>query len=289
MKSPVRVSLIQVSYGDGESLADRVERVAMQVEDLPDTDLVVLPELWAHGGFASDTWAELAETLDGAIVRRLAAVAARRGFWLHGGSLIERATEDASRGLEGRGLWNTAVLLSPEGELRTTYRKIHRFGFGDGEPRLLEAGDRLVVTDLAFPGGAAVTLGFATCYDLRFPEMFRNLAADEGAGMLIVPAAWPLERVEHWSLLGRARAVENQAWVLQCNTAGTHRGITMGGHSQVIAPTGEVAGALGADEGVLSVEIDLQLVGETRRAFPVLRDRRLGRRNAARVGLVRQP
>lgn len=275
MDSKLRISLVQVGYGDGESLSDRVQRIAMQLEELPYADLVVLPELWAHGGFTFDTWAEESELLSGDIVSRLAEVSARRGFWLHGGSIIERVEDGADSGFEDRGLWNTSVVFSPDTGLHATYRKIHRFGFGNGEPRLLEAGDRLVVTDLDFRTGSTA-LGLATCYDLRFPEMFRGLV-DAGAVMLTVPAAWPLERIEHWQVLGRARAVENQAWVLQCNTAGTHRGVTMGGHSQVVAPTGEVVGRLDANEGVLSVDLDFELLDETRRSFPVLQDRRLGR------------
>ncbi|XBB67826.1 carbon-nitrogen family hydrolase [Nocardioides sp. WV_118_6] len=275
MSAPLRVTLVQVGYGDAESLRDRVERVVRQVEGLPEADLVVLPELWAHGGFASDTWAEQAETIDGPTVRRLAGLARQRGTWLHGGSIVERAADGADPGPEGRGLWNTSLLFAPDGRLHTTYRKIHRFGFGDGEPRLLEAGDRLAVTDVPFAVGAGTaTVGLATCYDLRFPELFRGLGERE-AGLVVVPAAWPLPRVEHWRLLGRARAVENQTWVVQCNTAGTHRGLTMGGHSQVVAPTGEVVGELGEAEGVLSVEVDLGLVARTRASFPVLADRRL--------------
>lgn len=273
MSSEFRVSLVQVGYGDKESLVERVERIAAQLEDLPDADLVVLPELWAHGGFASDLWAEQAETLDGPIVHRLADIARQRGFWLHGGSIIERASDGADLGSEGRGLWNTSLLFTPDGTLRATYRKIHRFGFGDGEPRLLEAGESLGVTGVSL--GGAARLGLATCYDLRFPELFRGLV-DIGIGIVVVPAAWPLPRVDHWRLLGRARAVENQFWVLQCNTSGTHRGLTMGGHSQVIAPTGEVVGELGTREGVLTVDLELDLVARTREAFPVLADRRVG-------------
>lgn len=93
--------------------------------------------------------------------------------------------------------------------------------------------------------------------------------------MVLLPAAWPLPRTEHWRLLGRARAVENQAWVLQCNTAGTHSGVEMGGHSQVVAPTGEVVAELGCDEGVLMAKVDLDLVRQVRADFPVLLDRRL--------------
>lgn len=273
MSAIVRVALVQVGYGDDESLTERVDRVTAQIESLPEADLVVLPELWAHGGFASDSWAGQAETLDGPTVRRLADLARKRGSWLHGGSIIERAADGADPGREGRGLWNTSVLFAPDGELCATYRKIHRFGFGDGEPRLLEAGIELAVTEASF-SGAAADIGLATCYDLRFPELFRGLL-DRGSGLVVVPAAWPLPRVEHWRLLGRARAVENQTWMLQCNTAGTHRGITMGGHSQVVAPTGEVVGELGEDEGVLAIEIDLDLVARIRESFPVLDDRRL--------------
>lgn len=274
MSSIVRVTLFQVGYGDDEPLMERLDRVTSRLSELPGADLVVLPELWAHGGFASDTWADQAERLDGVIVRRLAEVAARRRFWLHGGSIIERAVDGADRGAEGRGLWNTSLLFSPEGELRATYRKIHRFGFGDGEPRLLEAGTDLVAADLVL-GEFSMTAGLATCYDLRFPELFRGLV-DRGADLVIVPAAWPLPRVEHWRLLGRARALEDQVWVLQCNSAGTHSGITMGGHSRIVAPDGEVVAELDENEDVLSVELDLDDVDTTREAFPVLRDRRLG-------------
>lgn len=114
----------------------------------------------------------------------------------------------------------------------------------------------------------------ATCYDLRFPELFRRLG-DLGADVIVLPAAWPMPRVEHWRLLGRARALENQSWVLQCNTAGTHSGVEMGGHSQVVAPTGEVVAELGSEEDVLLTDIDLSLVASVRADFPVLADRRI--------------
>ena len=80
-------------------------------------------------------------------------------------------------------------------------------------------------------------IGLSTCYDLRFPELYRQ-QLDAGAEVFVVPAAWPAARVAHWTLLGRARAVEDQAFVVQCNTAGTHAGTEMGGRSQVVAPDG---------------------------------------------------
>ncbi|SFB47625.1 Predicted amidohydrolase [Nocardioides alpinus] len=269
----LKVALLQVSYGDDEPLRDRVERVSQWVRGLEPTDLVLLPELWAHGGFASASWRTTAELVSGQTIAQMASVARETGTWLHAGSVIEKADEGADRGSEGRGLWNTSVLLSPQGEVHKTYRKIHRFGFGDGEPRLLEAGTDLAVVDLEANSGS-VRVGMATCYDLRFPELFRQLG-DQGVEVVLLPAAWPMPRVEHWRLLGRARALENQTWVLQCNTAGTHSGVEMGGHSQIVAPTGEVLAELGSGEGALVAELDLDLLKRVRADFPVLADRRL--------------
>jgi predicted amidohydrolase len=150
------------------------------------------------------------------------------------------------------------------------YRKIHRFGFGEGEPKLMEAGDEIVVTTL--PDGTRT--GLATCYDLRFPELFRRLV-DAGARLVVVPAAWPAPRVEAWRLLGRARAIENQLIVVQCNTAGTHAGATMGGYSQIVDATGAVLAEAGPDEEVLVADVEVATVDRWREAFPVLADRRL--------------
>jgi predicted amidohydrolase len=124
-------------------------------------------------------------------------------------------------------------------------------------------------------GGDPVRVGLSTCYDLRFPELYRRLV-DEGAEVLLVPAAWPMARVAHWTLLGQARAVENQCVVLQCNTAGTHARHEMGGHSQVVDASGEVLAAAGAEEEVLSLDLDTSAIAVWRQAFPVLADRRLG-------------
>jgi predicted amidohydrolase len=272
----MRVALLQLSYGDEEPVEHRRKRAAALVREQAGHDLVVLPELWAPGGFSYRQWPDRAEPVDGPTARVMAAAARDAGVVLHAGSVVERAAQDGDRGPQGRGLWNTSLLFGPDGGLLTTYRKVHRFGFGSGEPRLLEAGDCVVTADVPRPagGGAPVRLGLATCYDLRFPEMFR-LLLDAGARVVVVPAAWPAARVAHWTLLGQARAVEDQVFVLACNTAGTHAGTRMGGRSQVVAPTGEVLAEAGEDEQVLSVEIDVDGLDAVREAFPVLADRRL--------------
>lgn len=272
----LKVHVLQIAYGDGEPVAERVERVADLVRQQNGADLVVLPELWAHGGFAYPSWKERAETVDGPVVQALSAAAKEIGANVHAGSIVARtATQSAVTVVEERGMWNTSVLLAPDGSTLGTYRKIHRFGFGEGEPALLDAGNEVVTAPVVGQDQAAsVTLGLATCYDLRFPELFRQLL-DAGSEMFVVPAAWPAGRVEHWKLLGRARAVENQCFVVQCNTAGTHSGVTMGGHSQIVSPSGEVLAEAGADEECIRADVDLAELTSYRAAFPALTDRRL--------------
>lgn len=274
----LKVHVVQVAYGDEEPVVERVLRVAELVGQQRGADLVVLPELWAHGGFAFSSWAQRGEGLNGPSVTTMAAAAAEVGAVLHAGSFLERAPASADvevRGPEGRGVWNTSVVFDAAGNVMRTYRKIHRFGFGEGERVLMEAGEALVTVPVPTREGLpGVTAGLATCYDLRFPELFRQLL-DAGSDLFLVPAAWPAARVEHWTLLGRARAVENQSFVVQCNTAGTHSGVAMGGCSQVVSPQGVVLAQAGAGEEVLEVEMDLNDVAAYRESFPVHLDRRL--------------
>ncbi len=254
---PTRIAVVQLRVDLRDELPDRAERVAGLVRARVGADLVVLPELWAHGAFADDTWEQQAESLDGPTVKALRAASADAGATVHMGSILERAPD-------GR-LFNTAVLIGPDGEIQATYRKIHRFGFAAGEARLLSAGEDLVVH---------AGMGLATCYDLRFPELFRALL-DRGARMYVVASSWPEPRIGHWRLLTRARAVENQCVVVACNAVGSHNGVTLGGHSVVVDPWGEVLAEGGAGEEVLDVDLDLDAVDRTRERFPVFADRRL--------------
>jgi predicted amidohydrolase len=258
----VRVSLIQIAVGDAEPVEARRTRVARLVREQQGSDLVVLPELWHVGAFAFDSFGTHAETLDGPTAEAMAEAARDARVWLHAGSIAERDPSGA--------LFNTSLVLSPEGELVRTYRKIHRFGFDKGEAVLMSAGTELVTVPLP-----ETTLGLATCYDLRFPELFRSLV-DAGAQTLVVPAGWPERRLAHWTLLARARAVEDQSYVLACGTAGTHAGVPQAGHSLVVDPWGEVLAEAGHREEVLTVDLDMGRVGRTREEFPALKDRVLG-------------
>ncbi|MFE4856180.1 carbon-nitrogen family hydrolase [Streptomyces sp. NPDC056670] len=263
----MRASLIQIDVNPDESINSRRRRVGSLIREQRGSDLVVLPELWTVGAFAYERFADEAESLAGApagtpvgaTVREMSDAARETGVWLHAGSVPERGADGT--------LYNTSLVFSPDGELVRSYRKIHRFGFDRGEAVLMGAGSQLVTVPLP-----ELTLGLATCYDLRFPELFRGLV-DAGAHAFVVPAGWPERRRAHWTLLARARAVENQAYVLACGTAGTHAGVEQAGHSIVVDPWGEVLAEAGAGEEVLTVSLDPARVAETREVFPALKDR----------------
>ncbi|MFE7896966.1 carbon-nitrogen family hydrolase [Streptomyces sp. NPDC057424] len=258
----MRASVIQIAVNEDESVEARRRRVAGMVREQAGADLVVLPELWTTGAFAYEEFGREAEPLEGPTYEAMAKAASDAGVWLHAGSVPERDPDGP--------LYNTSLVFSPSGDLAAAYRKIHRFGFDKGEAVLMGAGTELVTVRLP-----ATTLGISTCYDLRFPELFRGLV-DAGAETLVVAAGWPERRRSHWTLLAQARAVENQSFVVACGTAGTHAGVPQAGHSIVVDPWGAVLAQAGAGEEVLTVEFDPGKVATTREQFPALKDRMLG-------------
>ncbi len=259
----VRLALIQLDCSTAEPVAARVTRALTIIDGVaPDVDMVVLPELWHVGAFDVEAAREHAQPIDGPLVQALAGLAAEHRIWLHGGSFAEHA-EDGRH-------YNTSVLFAPDGELVAAYRKVHLFGFDGGETVLMSGGDELLVVET--PLGPT---GLATCYDLRFPELFRALV-DGGAQAFLISSGWPTPRIAHWDVLTQARAIENQAWLIACNEVGEQPGISLGGHSTVVSPTGEVVVRAGDLADVVFVEIDPDEAPRWREQFPVLEDIRLG-------------
>lgn len=255
-----RVALLQVSSDASESAPDRIERVlGILQETLPQADIAVLPELWISGAFDLPLAREVAAPLDFPVLERIRAMAKAADTWVHAGSYAERLPDGRT--------FNTAVLIGPDGEIVATYRKRHLFGFATGERTLITAGDALIVAET--PLGHT---GIATCYDLRFPEMFRDLV-EAGAETFLVASGWPTPRIGHWDVLTRARAIEDQAWMVACNGVGSHADITLGGHSIVIDPQGNVVAEAGDGETVLFADVEPGRAREWREAFPVLDDR----------------
>src|ERR1035437_7744218 len=206
----MRIAVIQLAYDDQEPVADRVTRAAGFVRAQAGHDLVVLPELWAPGGFAYKRWDERAEAVDGPVARAMSDAARDAGVMLHAGSIVERPAVGA-HGHEGKHLWNTSLVFASDGSLAATYRKIHRFGFGQGEPLLMEAGDALSLVDEpdSSPTAGPARARLSTCYVLRFPELYQA-QLDAVAPLFVMPAAWHAARVRRWTLLAHARAIENQ-------------------------------------------------------------------------------
>jgi len=242
--------------------------------------LVATPEATTYLG-PHDKKVELAEPVDGPTHRRLGDLAGELGITLLVGSVAERCDDPEIAGDPAHRCYNTSLLFGPDGSLLARYRKMHLFDVDlreGGGVRFFESdrcapGDELVVADT--PVGR---LGLSICYDLRFPEVFRGLR-DAGATILAVPSAFTLMTgKDHWHALLRARAIENQAWVLAPGQWGPHddEGLRRSyGHSVIIDPWGTVVAECGDTEGLCFAELDLDRVARIRRQMPVGEHRRL--------------
>jgi predicted amidohydrolase len=253
----MRVTSIQLAVTNRPK-DQTLRHVLALLEQARGSDLILLPELWPCGFFAFDRYAADAEPVDGPLVQALRTKARDLKAHLLTGSFVER---------DGDGLYNTALFLAPDGDVLARYRKIHLYGYRSEERRLLLPGTD--VTVVSTPWGR---VGFATCYDLRFPELFRRMA-DRGADLFLVTSAWPQPREEAWVLFNRARAVENLAYLFSCNCAGTVGGRRYVGRSMIVAPDGTALADGGPDEALVTADVDPGRVGELRREFPFLEDR----------------
>ncbi len=253
----MRVTSIQMRIEDRPK-EENVSAALRLLDQAPPSDLILLPELWPCGYFSFGRYQEESEPIDGPTVSALREKANVLGAHVLMGSLVLR---------EGKNLFNAALLLDPEGGIVAQYRKIHLFGYQSEERKLLTAGQGPVVVKT--PWGNA---GITTCYDLRFPELYRRMV-DQGATIFLVPSAWPLARLEAWRLFNRARAHENLSYLFSCNCAGTSEGKTFAGHSMIVDPGGEVLAEGGEAGCFVSAEIDPQRVGAVRKEFSALDDR----------------
>ena len=251
------VASIQLGVLQGDKDAN-IEKAVAAVGRCSDCDLVILPEIWNLGFMDFDAYALKAEEQDGPTLSALREAAIKAKVLLHTGSFVLR---------EGDALYNSSYLVSPRGEILANYRKMHLFGHNSRETRILTTGKEVVVADT--PLGR---LGMATCYDLRFPEQFRAMA-ERGAEMFLVCSAWPYPRLEHWILLNRVRALENQCFLISANSAGPQLGSTFAGHSMIVDPWGIAAAGAGDEEAVIKSEIDLSEVAGARKRFPAFNDR----------------
>lgn len=244
--------------------ADRLVREAVALG----ADLVVLPEKWSVLGTA-EQMAAAAEPLDGRCIGWAREIAAELKIDLVAGSIVERVSGRAKSS-------NTSVHVAPDGAIRAVYRKLHMFdvevdGVVYAESRHEEPGDEVVVSELA--NGAR--LGMSVCYDVRFPELYRTLVA-RGAEVISIPSAFTLATTrDHWEVLVRARAIENQCFVVAANQIGAHPpGNRSGGRSLIVDPWGLVLATAPDTETAIVAELDLDNLHEIRRRLPALTHRR---------------
>ncbi|NMH96878.1 carbon-nitrogen family hydrolase [Pseudonocardia acidicola] len=259
----MRIAAVQLRVSDLEPPPTRLEaaRQAVRAEAARGAELVVLPEMWLPGFFAFDDYPRVAEPLDGPTATGLSKLAAECGVHLCAGSLVERSTEGSRR------LHNTTTVFGPDGALLAAYRKIHLYGYGSREQELLTPGRDVLTCEIA-----GVRVGLSTCYDLRFPELYRAAAAED-AELFVVVAGWPFPRVDAWRCLARARAIENQAALVGCNAAGRQGSGVFAGASVAFNAWGTPLGELDDRPGILRVEIEPDDIRAARAEFPALRDR----------------
>lgn len=264
----MRVAALQLTTTDdvprNRETAERLVRAAAA----DGAQLVVLPEKWTVLGSPEALRAH-AEPLDGPAITWAREIAAELGIDLVAGSIAERVPGDDR-------LRNTSVHVGPDGAIQATYRKLHLFDVDvDGttyrESETEAPGDEVVLTQTA----DGTSVGLSVCYDVRFPELYRILTV-RGARILLVPAAFTLATTrDHWPTLLRARAIENQAFVVAPNQWGEHApGMRSGGRSLVVDPWGVVLAQCPDGEGHVTADLDFAAQDRVRRDLPALGHRR---------------
>jgi len=264
------VSAIQITSDDAAKDAT-VERMMgfLDVAGRRGSELVVLPEIWTGAGLSTEeAYLDLAEPIPGPTTDLLAEKARKYGMYIVG-SMYER---------EGNQHYNSSPLITPEGEIMGKYWKTHLFDApnrpdikgGIRESDHVEAGTELPVfqTDPA-------KVGVSVCSDLRFPEVYRELAL-KGAEVIVCASAFLSPRFDHWEFFLRARATENQCWVVASGQYGVEpqSGIAFVGRSMVVDPWGTVVATASDEEGVITTEIDLNFAEEIKRRYPLMDQRR---------------
>lgn len=269
MTNTLHVGLVQINTrADKAENLEKIERLVGQAA-AAGARLVALPEYVTYLG-PKERFEEIAEPIPGPTTERFADLARRHGIYLLGGSIHEQSEVDGK-------FYNTSILLAPDGTLLAKYRKIHLFDVCIGDTVVAAESQRIL------PGNEIVTaevdghrVGFSVCYDLRFPELYRALA-DKGAELVFVPAAFTMfTGKDHWEVLLRARAIENQYFVIAPAQIGRHEpdGWCYG-RSLVVNPWGTVLAQAADDEGVITATLDFDHLTKIRAELPSLANRRL--------------
>lgn len=264
----LKILAVQMSSKIGDKLANfkKVEElVSKNITD--EVDIIVLPEVWTVGWSCKDFRASAERLEDSETIEFLTKLAKRYDVNIIGGSFIRK--------VGGETFYNTCPVINREGKLVATYDKMHLFSYyGCLEGEYVENGKNPVLIDIE-----GVKIGLSICYDIRFPEIYRAYA-QSGADVLINMAAWPLSRAIHWEALTKARAIENQCFMIAVTQSGVIEGDEWNlGHSRIISYTGETIAELGVGdiqetsvEGTILAELKFHGMNEFRKKCTVLLD-----------------
>ena len=255
----MRVSCLQMNMRLGfpaENFAHATDLIHAAMVAKP--DVLVLPETWNTGFFPKENLLQLSDR-DGEMVKaRIGALAEQ-----HHVNIVAGSVSNVRNGK----VFNTAMVFDRSGACVASYDKTHLFS-PMGEDDYYTSGDHLCTFSLD-----GIRCGLVICYDIRFPELVRSLAL-QGIDVLFVVSQWPKARIPHLRSLTTARAIENQMFVVCCNSCGTAGETVYGGNSAVIDPLGETLTLAGETEVIVSASFDMQTLGKIRRSIPVFRDRR---------------
>lgn len=269
MTDTLRVGLVQINTRDDKDANLRRAEELVDAAVARGSRFVVMPEYVSFLG-PKERHQQIAEPIPGPTAERFAAKAREHGIFLLGGSIHEQSETPGM-------FYNTSVMFDPAGEIIATYRKIHLFDIDltgnvtANESSTILPGDEIVTADVD-----GHTVGMSICYDLRFPELYRQLAL-EGAEILLVPAAFTMfTGKDHWHVLLRARAIENQTYVLAPGQFGAHEpnNSQCYGHSIIIDPWGTVIAESSDSEGVIVADLDFAYLRKIRKQLPSLANRR---------------
>jgi predicted amidohydrolase len=283
MDNFLQVAVVQMNSGDDKAANVETAMAGIERAAAMGARLVTLPEVWTFLG-PDEGNARAAETISGPLTDQLGAKARDLDIYLHAGSFYER--EDGQDRL-----YNTTVVFGPDGEIIATYRKIHMFDVdldedtSYRESATIAPGDDIVTVDID-----GVTVGLTICYDLRFPELYRILAL-KGADLILAPAAFTLATGrDHWETLIRARAIENQVFMVAPAQVGKHPpGKWCYGRSMIVDPWGIVVAQASDAATVISAQLDLDQLGKVRRQVPSVANRMPDRYAWPDTGLVDAP
>ncbi len=272
----MKVAALQMVSGVSCSANLQAAKILIKQAAEQGAEIVVLPEYFCLLGAVDTDKLAIKEVLGrGPIQEMLSQSAEQHKIWIVGGTLPLEAENDSHK------VYNSTLVFNPQGELVVRYNKIHLFKFKKGneqydESKTLVAGSTPVVFDMLCKAGQTWRIGLSICYDLRFPELYRALS-DLGSELILVPSAFTYTTgAAHWEILLRARAIENQAWVMAAAQGGTHENSRKTwGQTLVVSPWGKVMSQLETGSGCLVVDINKDEIDEARTNLPALKHRRL--------------